>query len=496
MVAFSRRDFLGMLGIGFGAFCIPSADGGRLVSAVENSAKRPNIILILADDMGYGDPRCFNENSRIPTPGIDRLAKEGMKFTDAHAPIGLCVPSRYSLMTGRYPFRAEKYNLRDRETTVASVLKSAGYHTAMVGKWHLGFRYPKGQKGAHDVRPDEPLRNGPVDRGFDYFFGIPASLDIAPYYYIENDRIVEGPSNKTEEHHSPGVRDIQGAFWRAGGVAPGFRHEEVLSKVCDKSLAVLEEHKKNSGDKPLFLYLALPAPHTPWLPSAKYRGISKAGDYGDYVAQVDGVVGQVLERLDALDMTRDTLVMFTSDNGPVWYSEDVVKYGHASVGPLRGMKADVLEGGHRMPFVVRWPGQVKAGSVSGETICFTDMMATFAEISKATLAEDAGVDSISILPVMLGRNQTTPVREVLILQSGNGLFSIRRGRWKLIMGPGSGGFSQSGEASGGVKIQLYDMQADISERNNLCKDKPEMVAELTALLEKQRKSDRTAPERT
>ena len=210
---------------------------------------------------------------------------------------------------------------------------------------------------------------------------------------------MSAPTGTIEEHHSPGWRNIQGAFWRGGGIATGFKHEEVLGKCCEKALAAMDDHKQRHADQPL-LYLALPAPHTPWLPAEKLRGTSKAGEYGDYVAQVDDVVGQVLRKLDALSLAGETLAIFTSDNGPVWYAEDVAKYGHASVGPLRGMKADVWEGGHRMPFAARWPGRIKAGSVTGEMICFTDMMATFAEIAGATLPDNAGDDSLSILPLL------------------------------------------------------------------------------------------------
>jgi arylsulfatase A-like enzyme len=492
-----RRDFLKILGAGAAALALRPvlrAAAGEAAPSPAGLGGKPNILFIFADDMGYGDPRCFNADSKAPTPNIDRLATEGMKFTDAHAPVGLCVPSRYSLITGRYPFRSDGYRLRDGEVTIASLLKSAGYRTAMVGKWHLGFRYPPGRKGQTDVRDGDVLKNGPVDRGFDTYFGIPASLDIAPYYYIENDRVVAAPTGTIEEHHSPGWRNIQGAFWRGGGIAPGFKHEEVLGKCCEKALTALDDHKQHHADQPLLLYLALPAPHTPWLPAEKFRGASKAGEYGDYVAQVDDVVGQVLRKLDALGLAGETLAIFTSDNGPVWYAEDVAKYGHASAGPLRGMKADVWEGGHRMPFAARWPGRIKAGSVTDEMICFTDMMATFAEIAGAKLPENAGDDSLSILPLLQGGGSAGPVRETMVLQSGNGLFAIRHKQWKLILGPSSGGFSQAGAPKPGPGApagQLYDLRADLAEQRNLYQEKPEIVAELTALLEAQRKAGQT-----
>ena len=485
MNSLTRRGFLKMATVAAAAAALEARKlSARQVPPAAGAAK-PNIVFLFADDMGYGDPRCFNPDSKCPTPNIDRLAAGGMKFTDAHAPVGLCVPSRYGLITGRYPFRSEKYRLRDDDATIATVLKSAGYRTTMVGKWHLGFQQQEGGL----------LRGGPADRGFDYYFGIPASLDIPPYYYIENNRAVAGPTERIDENHSPDVRRIQGEFWRAGGIAPGFKHADVLPKFRQKALALLDEHRKSHAPKPLLLYLAMPAPHTPWLPTPKYKGKSKCGDYGDFVAQVDGVVGEVLDKLDALGMADDTLVIFASDNGPVWYAEDVAKYAHRSVGPLRGMKADVWEGGNRMPFIARWPGHVKCGTVSDQTICFTDMMATFAEVAGAKLGR-AGEDSFSIVPVLLGKKLARPLRDTTVLQSGNGMFAIRRGRWKLILGTNSGGFSGRGKPGPNTpKGQLYDLSADLAEQKNLYDENPQVVAELTALLEKVRKSPRTAPSR-
>ena len=504
---FTRRGFL-KLAAGAAAGAVAMTSARRLVAGepaasapLSATAARPNIVFIFADDMGYGDPRCYNPDSKCPTPNIDRLAAGGMKFTDAHAPVGVCVPSRYGLITGRYPFRSDKYRLLDDDATIATVVKSAGYRTVMLGKWHLGFR-PQGPAGgaaaAGKVGKAGPaegqvLRGGPVDHGFDYYFGIPASLDIPPYYYIENDRAVAPPTGQIGEHHSPGVRDIQGEFWRAGGIAPGFKHEDVLPTLGRKALDLLDEHHKSHAAKPLMMYLALPAPHTPWVPSPKFKGTSKCGDYGDYAAQVDGVVGDVLDKLDSLGMTDKTLVIFTSDNGPVWYPEDVARYGHRSVGPLRGMKADVWEGGNRMPFIARWPGQVQAGSASDETICFTDMMATFAELAGAKPGQ-AGQDSFSIVPVLLGKKLDGPLRDATVLQASNGMFAIRRGKWKLILGTNSGGFSpKTKPAPDTPKGQLYDISADLAEQKNLYNEKPQVVAELTALLESIRKSPPAAP---
>ncbi len=326
-----------------------------LGSAGQRAKASPNIVLILVDDMGYGDPGCYNRASKIPTPHIDSLARDGMRFTDAHAAGPLCHMSRYGLMTGRYPFRADVGSWRKRplieagQMTIASLARSQGYRTAMIGKWHLGFA----EQGY-----DRPLPGGPVDRGFDTFFGIRASTDIPPYFYIRDDRAVTPPTDSIEENHSAGWSPIQGAFWRAGGIAPDLQLERVLPRFTDEALDVIRDHARNNDGKPLLLYLAYPAPHTPWLPDAEFIGKSGASMYGDFAVMVDTMIGRVLDALRDAEMAEDTLVLFTSDNGPVWFPADVARFGHDSAGGLRGMKGDAWECGHRVPFVVRWPGVV------------------------------------------------------------------------------------------------------------------------------------------
>ncbi len=435
------------------------------------AAADPNILLILVDDMGYGDPGCYNPESKVPTPSIDALAAGGLRFTDAHAPGPLCHMSRYGLMTGRYPFRTDvsvwptQPLIDEGQTTVPSLLRDAGYATAMVGKWHLGFR----ENGY-----ENPLPGGPVDRGFDSFFGLRASTDIPPYFYIRGDRAVAPPTDQIGANATDGWSPIQGEFWRAGGIAPGLELKDVTPRLTDEAIAAIGGR---DTAKPLFLYLAYPSPHTPWLPGDDFTGKSGAGLYGDFMMMVDAEIGRILGALEAADMTGDTLVFFSSDNGPVWYEKDVERFGHSSVGDLRGMKADAWEGGHRMPFIARWPGTVEAGTTSARTISFTDLLATCAELTGQELPAGAGADSFSFLPVLQGK-EAAP-RPPVVMKSGRGHMTIRHGDWKLIDRPGSGGFSPM-EAIPGKTGQLYDLSKDLGETTNLYADEPEIVARLEA----------------
>lgn len=467
---------------------------GLLVSQ-SFAAANPNIVVLLVDDMGYGDPNCFNPQSKIATPNIDRLAREGMRFTDAHAPGPLCHPSRYGLMTGRYPFRTDITRwpqqplVETGQATIASLLKTVGYQTAMVGKWHLGFR----ENGY-----DQPLPGGPVDCGFDSYFGLRASTDIPPYFYIRDNRAVTPPTARIAEHHSDGWSPNQGAFWREGGIAPGLGLKDVLPKLTDEACAVInaQADKKPNARQPLMLYLAYTAPHTPWLPAAEFAGTSGAGMYGDFVMTVDAQIGRVLAALEKADMMQNTLLVFTSDNGPMWLPADVARFGHDSAGGLRGMKGDAWEGGHRMPFIVRWPGRVKAGTTSAQTICFTDLLATFADVCGSKLPTGAGPDSFSFLPVLQGLQPADqPIRGPLVMQAGSSsAMMIRSGDWKLINQLGSGGFSQPktikpgpGDPAG----QLYNLRDDLAETNNLYLKHPDIVARLEAEMQHIIKAERS-----
>jgi arylsulfatase A-like enzyme len=448
---------------------------------------------ILADDMGYGDPGCFNPNSKIATPNIDRLAREGMRFSDAHAAGSVCHPSRYGLLTGSYPFRTDvtlwpkQPLIKEGQMTIASLLKAAGYHTAMVGKWHLGFDEPN---------YDGPLRGGPVDRGFESFFGFRASTDIAPYFYISGDHAVVPPSATIAEsrsHPSVGWSLVQGEYWKGGGIAPGLELKDVLPRFTAEAVSVIHDHKKNQATQPLFLYFAPTAPHTPWLPAPEYEGRSEAGRYGDFAQMLDAMIGRVLQALDDAGLSDNTLVIFSSDNGPVWYPEDTKRTGHDSTGGFRGMKGSSWEAGHRMPFIVRWPGKAQAGATTTQTIGFTDVMATFSAILDRPLPAGAGPDSFNFLPVLLGlRKDSESVRPNLVANQ-----SLRVASWKWIEGrerlewfkPESGTYPAKEDPPG----QLYDLAEDPHESNNLAAAHPEIVAQMKAALAKIQHGSQTRP---
>ena len=474
------------------ASCGPetSAEGPSTAASLQS----PNIILILADDMGYGDPGSYNPDSKIPTPHIDRLAAEGMRFTDAHSPSGVCTPTRYGLLTGQYSWRTHLKRgvlrgyspslIDTSRTTVASLLKQQGYATGGVGKWHLGL----GDEDRTDY--SKPLRPGPASLGFDYYYGIPASLDFEPYLYFEDDRVVEAPTARTEGN----LECCFGAFWREGAISPSFEHNQVLPTTAEKSVAFIEG--RAATEQPFFLYVPLSAPHTPWLPLSPYVGTTDVGEYGDFTAQVDGVVGQILDAVDRLAIADDTLIVFTSDNGAIWPQSKIDEFGHRANLNLRGQKADIWEGGNRVPFIIRWRGRIAPASQSDALVSLTDMLATFAAVAGAELPRDAGEDSYSLLPVLLGENLATPLRNAAIHHSGNGMFAIRQGPWKLIEGRGSGGFTEPariepgpGEPAG----QLYNLAEDLGETNNLYRQHPDVVARLAALLDQYRQQGHSRP---
>ena len=448
----------------------------------------PNIIYILADDMGYGDVSCLNEHGKIQTKHLDALAATGLICRDAHATSAVCTPSRYSILTGRYNWRSalkqgvtRGYSpplLEIDRTTVASLLKTAGYVTGCVGKWHLGWHWAKVGPEESDVDYTQPITNGPTSVGFDYFFGISASLDMPPYVYVENDQPTAVPDHIVADR---GGKELL----RAGPTAPDFVHEEVLPKLTEKAVDWVDAQAQTN--QPFFLYFPLPAPHTPILPTEEFQGKSSTNSYGDFCLQVDDVVGQVMAVLDRHGIAENTIFIFTSDNGcsPRVDYEELGALGHHPSYVFRGHKADIYEGGHRVPLIIRWPATIAAGSVSDETVCLVDLLATCADILGIELPDNVGEDSVSNLPLWRKESLDQPLREATVHSSVNGSLSIRQGRWKLEMCPGSGGWSypQPGPESEGLPpIQLYDLETDIGEQQNIAADHPDVVESLTDLL--------------
>lgn len=453
----------------------------------------PNIVIVLADDLGIGDPGCYNHKSKIATPNIDKLAAQGMRFTDMHSPSAVCSPTRYGLLTGRYCWRGSLKSsvcfgydpllIEPGRLTLAALLKQQDFNTAAVGKWHLGL--------GGSVKADyfKVLSPGPRQIGFDYFLGFPAALDMKPYVIVENDRAVKPPTDFMQPSRS---QRLGGAGeWEAGPCAPGFKHVEVQPRFTAKAVEFLGRQKK---EKPFFLYFPLVGPHEPWVPTEEFRGRSNAGPYGDYVEQMDAALGQVMQALDDGGFNDNTLLIFTSDNGALWLPEEIELFQHTANGDWRGQKGDIWEGGHRVPFIARWPDKIKPGTGSDETLCLTDLMATTAPIVGAALPDGAGEDSFNFLPILLGEKQTRPTRDFVIYHSFDGSFGIRQGTWMLSPTLGSRGFSRParlfpspGEAEG----QLYNLRDDPDQTKNLWLTQPEQVRRLTALLEKAKADGRT-----
>ena len=463
-----------------------------LQSCINDAKQRPpNIIYILADDMGYGDVSAFNPDAAWKTVNIDRIADQGKRFTDAHTNSAVCTPTRYGVLTGRYAWRTrlkrgvlwswDKPLIEQAEETVGSLLKRNGYTTGCVGKWHLGLGWQYHESDPDSADFSKPVTGGPVTLGFDYFFGITASLDIPPYVYIENDLPTTVPTEYTSNKSEQG-------WWRRGLTGSDFDHEQVLPVLTEKAVSFIEKHANDPDEKPFFLYFALTAPHTPILPTAKFKGKSRTNAYGDFVLQVDHTVGEILAAIDRQGITHETLVIFTSDNGcsPEANFEELAGFGHDPSYLFRGTKADIFEGGHHVPFAVRWPGSVRTGTTSNQVICLTDLMATLAAIVGDTLGPEAGEDSYNLLPALLD-DQVEQIRESTVHHSVNGSFAIRKGKWKLILCPGSGGWSEpkpgSPEEEGLPPYQLYNLEVDIGETQNLYNDFPDVVKELEELLD-------------
>lgn len=438
-----------------------------ILSASPVTAEQPNIVYILCDDLGYGDVHCLApETNKIPTPCADHLASQGMVFTDAHSGSSVCSPTRYGIMTGRYSWRSRLQQgvvtgfapslISDDRVTAAGFLKQQGYATAAFGKWHLDFEYVNPASGEryspkqHKIPPiDAKIPDGPVHRGFDYFHGFHHARNMEAV--IENDRVIE--------------------------------HDDVINmlpRLTQKAVQYIES--RASTQEPFFLYLALGSPHTPIVPSKDWKGKSGIGDYGDFVMQTDHVVGEVSKTLEKHGMTDKTLVIFTSDNGASKAAdlEKLAAQGHFPSASLRGSKADIWDGGHRIPFIVRWPGKVEAGSTSDQLICLTDLFATLADILGVKAPAGTCEDSVSFLPALQGK-QIASTRAGVIHHSISGHFAYRTGRWKLILARGSGGWSSPKEnqvPKNAPQAQLYDLVADPGESNNLYLEEPQIAKQM------------------
>ena len=494
----------------------PAAGNGEPPEPEQQAHGRPNIIFVLADDLGYGDLGCYNPESKIPTPILDRLAAGGMRFTNAHTPSSVCTPTRYGVLTGRYAWRTWlKRSVLDgfdppligsQRLTVAKLLNQQGYATACIGKWHLGMNWRQntghrmgvrdqrgGFRPGYNVNYAQPTTGGPNDVGFDYYFGISASLDMSPYCFIENRRTVGIPDIRTPLNRSLVMNQV------AGLKTKDFRLLDVLPKTTDKAIDWISKQVK--ADRPFFLYLPLNGPHLPVVPNRQFFGKSQAGAYGDFVFEIDHEMGRLFSALKRQQVFDNTLIIFTSDNGSCWHYWDYLEaddrnfgkpgqrqramrpYGHQSNRPWRGQKADAWEGGHRVPFIVHWTGKVAPGQVTDALVELTDFTATCAELTGFKLNQNNAADSFSFLPLLTGKSKTT--RSYSIHHSLSGMFAISQGDWKLITERGSGGFSRPrsvsvkhGEATG----QLFNLRTDPQETKNLYLKHPEKVRELAAKL--------------
>ena len=483
----------------------------------------PNILFILADDLGYGDIGCYNPESKVATPNLDKLAAEGMRFTDAHSPATVCTPTRYSIMTGRMAFRTGNRSIftgaggpnmiEEGRLTLPEILRQKGYSTALNGKWHVGLTFLDSEgkpilKGGLDsvqrIDYSRAIPDSPIHRGFDRFFGTACCPTTDWLYaFIDGDRIPVPPTQLIDKNTIP--KNPYTEDCRPGMIAPDFDMAEIDMIFLKKSLGFLDEHAAKSPDKPFFLFHSTQAAHLPSLPGKDFQGKTKAGPHGDFIAELDHVVGTLAKKIDDLGMKNDTLIIVTSDNGPevptvVQMRKD---YQHDGARPWRGMKRDQWEGGHRVPFIVRWPGQVASGKTSAQTICLTDVMATCASITGATLPRNAAEDSFNLLPVLLGKDEGKPVREFTLHQTWTFDLAIRRGDWKFLDHKGSGGNKYAAdselakfilpEAEPDAPGQLYNLTDDPGETRNLYKEHPEIVDPLKTLLEQAKKSGRSAP---
>jgi len=474
----------------------------------------PNIVIIYADDMGYGDLNCQNPQSKIPTPHLDQLATEGMRFTDAHSSSGICSPSRFALLTGTYHWRRQHGIVnsfgppffKDTDITLPQLLKEKGYATACIGKWHLGWNWifknePSGEVmqwgkmrkfyQAEDVDWSQPVKGGPLDRGFDYYFG-DGTINFPPYAWVENESFVELPTALDINNIGFETKEGQWEF-RPGPMVEGWNPYEVLPTLSKKAVQWIQEKEAN---QPFFLYFALPSPHAPIIPNDEFIGKSQAGGYGDFMFQTDWVAGQVLQALKDNGLDENTIVIFSADNGPERYAfERAETYQHFSMGDFRGLKRDVWEGGHHVPFIVKWPGRIEAGSVSDEVISQVDIMATLATITNTDLPESAAPDSYDLTQILKGEAYISPLREATVHNTFKDTWGLRKGKW-LYLNNSTGQHSKMPDSFKALRgyedfetdVLLFDMEKDPGQRTNLSLEYPDKIKEMEDLLQKHRQS--------
>jgi arylsulfatase A len=483
----------------------------------------PNIVIIFADDMGYGDVSALNPDAKVSTPAIDQLAANGIRFTEAHASGSVCTPSRYGLLTGRYAFRRQESErsapwgylppyIEPGRETLATILKRKGYTTACIGKWHLGLTWPTTDGYGNvkildektrrtNIEYGKPVLGGPNDYGFDYSFIHPASTDMPPYMFLRNTQIVDPEIVLTTDVYNSIYEETildwdsgkvdtnegdvywgRGVWWRRGEISGSFRVEECLPEILNEGLSYIERQVTEHPSNPFFLYLSLTGPHTPWLPSKPIDGKSPIEYYNDFIMDIDNVVGQVTKTLKELGADDNTIVIFTSDNGAPWPGEDIERYNHNSNQGRRGQKGDVWDGGHHIPLIISWPSKIHPGSKYDHLVSLTDVFATFAEMTGQDMSGESGEDSFSFFHVLDGNSvKITRPDSMMIHHSSRGLYGIRKNGWKYIEGLGSGGFTEPGRVNpvpGGPTGQLYNINADPLESENLYQENEQIVNEL------------------
>lgn len=483
---------------------------------------RPNVVIILADDMGFGDVSFNNPQSRVNTPNIDRLACDGVSFSDAHSGGAVSTPSRYGLVTGQYFFRAQKHQddypsgylrplIQPQQETIATLMKRAGYQTACVGKWHLGMEWskkdgsipliPNGDGARTNIDYAKGVNSGPRSAGFDYSYVMPASLDMPPYLFVEDDRIVDTDIVLTSDLYPNVKEDTQfawdrmhttdkdiywqrGVWWRNGDMSSSYRVEECMDVIADKGIEFIERSSKSEA--PFMLYLPLTGPHTPWMPNDRFKGSTELGAYGDFIAQIDDIVLRVGEKLEELGIADNTIVIFSSDNGAAWREDDIQQYVHQANWGRRGQKGDAWDGGHHVPLIVSWPSGLKQKGEYRGVVSLVDILATLSDIAGVSINSGGAEDSFSFASVIEGDLESA-TRESIVYISSTGVLAVKEGDWKYIDGIGSCGFtvpSRLPVVEGGATGQLYNLADDPLESVNLSLEERERAEQLSQKLER------------